>query len=82
MPIGIGTLAYPHRMPELKLPSFLIVVMAFDLEDDGVLQLVFEPRQMPDEPRAVNTARNLDSRHAGRDHVAKGSECRGRRTRP
>jgi hypothetical protein len=43
----------------------LIVLMAFDRDDEGTLQPVFEPREMPDERRAVNAAREMAQRHAG-----------------
>jgi hypothetical protein len=51
--------------PEPKLTSVLIVLMAFDRDDEGNLQPVFEPREMPDERRAMATARLLSHQHAG-----------------
>ena len=55
----------PGQLPESKLPTHLIVLMAFDRDDEGMLNPVFEPREMPDERRAVNAARDLAARHAG-----------------
>ena len=40
-------------------------LMAFDRDGEGNLQPVFEPREMPDERRAVSTAREMARRHAG-----------------
>ena len=51
--------------PQPKLPSQLIVLVAFDRDDEGVLQPAFEPREMPDERRAISTARLLSHQHAG-----------------
>jgi hypothetical protein len=59
MPQSVGVL------PEPKLPSQLIVLMAFDRDDDGNRQPVFDAREMPDERRAVATARLLSHQHAG-----------------
>lgn len=53
------------QLPVPKLPDKLIVLMAFDRDDEGVLQPAFEPREMPDERRAVSTARLLSHSHAG-----------------
>jgi len=39
--------------------------MAFDHDEDVTLQPAFEPREMPDERRAVNAAREMAKRHAG-----------------
>lgn len=52
-------------LPRPKLATDLIVLMAFDRDDEGVLQPVFEPREMPDERRAIATARMLSHAHAG-----------------
>lgn len=46
-------------------PTKLIVLMAFDRDDEGELQPVFEPREMPDEAKAKAAARDLSERHAG-----------------
>ncbi len=46
-------------------PTRLIVVLAFDRDDEGNLQPAFEPREMPDEGRAKNLARTLKDQHAG-----------------
>ena len=55
----------PGQLPEPKLRPHLIVLIAFDRDDEGALQPAFEPREMPDERRAVNAARDLAARHAG-----------------
>jgi hypothetical protein len=55
----------PGQLHEPKLPNHLIVLMAFDRDDEGTLQQVFEPREMPDERRAVNSAKDMAQRHAG-----------------
>ena len=55
----------PGQAPTPKLPTHPIVLMAFDRDDKGTLNPVFEPREMPDERRAVNAARDLAARHAG-----------------
>ena len=43
----------------------LIVLWAFDKDEDGALQPAFEPREMPDEERAIARARELAQRHVG-----------------
>ena len=53
------------QTPEPKLAGKLIVLCAFDKDDDGVLHAAFEPREMPDERRAVATARDMARRHVG-----------------
>jgi hypothetical protein len=54
------------QLPEPKAPKTkLVVLMAFDKGQDGELVPAFEAREMPDERRAVNTARELARRHAG-----------------
>jgi hypothetical protein len=48
-----------------KMPK-LVVVMAFDLDDDdGVLQVVFGPAEQQSEERAIRTAKALAPQHAG-----------------
>ena len=62
-----------HRMtpstgqaPEPKAPpTKLIVLCAFDRDEEGTLQPAFEPREMPDERRAVVTAKEMAKRHTG-----------------
>lgn len=39
--------------------------MAFDKSDDGELIPAFEAREMPDERRAIQTAKELSHRHDG-----------------
>ena len=51
--------------PPITTPTKLIVVMAFDRDDEGNLQPAFEAREMPDEERAVRTAKDMAQRHAG-----------------
>lgn len=43
----------------------LIVVVAFDLDDDGNLQPAFEPHELPSEYKAKLLALDLATRHAG-----------------
>lgn len=50
--------------PKQKLPK-LIVVMAFDLDDDGQLETVFGPQDFQTEDRAIRTAQSLASTHHG-----------------
>ena len=52
-------------VPTPKLKGKLIVLCAFDRDDEGVLYTAFEPREMLDERRAVSTARLLSHSHAG-----------------
>lgn len=49
---------------EAKLPK-LIVVMAFDRDDEGELQTVFGPADQQSEERAVRVAKGLADKHAG-----------------
>ena len=49
----------PGQLPEPKVATKLIVLCAFDKDEDGVLHAAFEPREMPDERRAIATARML-----------------------
>lgn len=56
----------PGQLPEPKGgKTKLIVLMAFDKGEDGELLPAFEAREMPDERRAVATARELARRHDG-----------------
>lgn len=56
----------PGQSPEQKLrKAKLIVLMAFDKGDDGELLPSFEPREMPDERRAIQTAKEMATRHPG-----------------
>ncbi len=43
----------------------LIVLAAFDRNDEGNLVPAFEPREMPDEARAKRVAQEMSARHAG-----------------
>ena len=52
-------------LPQPKLPTTLVVLMAFDRDDEGNLQPAFEAREMPDERRAITAARLLSHQHAG-----------------
>jgi hypothetical protein len=61
-----------HRVPqstgvlsEPKLLSKLVVLCAFDRDEEGVLQPAFEPRAMPAERRAITLARTLSHSHTG-----------------
>ena len=51
-------------LPEQKMPK-LIVVVAFDRDENGDLQAVFGPAEQQSEERAVRTARTLATKHAG-----------------
>jgi hypothetical protein len=46
-------------------PTRLIVVLAFDRDDEGELRPAFEPREMPDEGRAKREAAMLKGQHTG-----------------
>lgn len=50
--------------PETKMPK-LIVVMAFDRDEDDELQPAFDPMEQQSEERAIRTARALADKHAG-----------------
>ena len=52
------------QLPVAK-PAKLVVLMAFDRGENGELQPAFEAREMPSEERAVRTAKEIASRHAG-----------------
>ncbi|MBD0416883.1 hypothetical protein [Oryzicola mucosus] len=47
-----------------ELPQ-LIVVQAFDRDDEGVLFSAFGPEQQQSEDRAIRTARALATKHVG-----------------
>ena len=51
-------------LTERKAPK-LIVVMAFDQDEEGELQPVFGPAEQQSEERAVRTAKALATKHAG-----------------
>ena len=53
------------QLPTPKLADKLIVLLAFDRDEEGTLQAAFEPREMPDERRAVATARLMAHSHVG-----------------
>lgn len=54
------------QLPEPKVPKMkLIVLMAFDKGEDGDLTPAFEAREMPDERRAIQTAKEMAHRHDG-----------------
>jgi hypothetical protein len=53
------------QLPVPKLGQKLVVLMAFDRDEEGALQPAFEPRQMPDERRAIQTAKEMATRHVG-----------------
>ena len=53
------------QLPIQKLPAKLVVLMVFDKDDEGELRPAFEAREMPDERRAVATAREMARRHDG-----------------
>jgi hypothetical protein len=49
----------------IATPTKLIVLVAFDRDEEGVLRPAFEAREMPDEQRAVRLAKDLAHRHDG-----------------
>lgn len=52
-------------VPEAKAPpSVLIVMWAFDKNDEGDMVPAFDPREMPDERRAIAAARLAAATHA------------------
>lgn len=53
-----------HQLPERKQPK-LIVVVAFDRDENGDLQTVFGPAEQQSEERAIRTAKWLATKHAG-----------------
>ena len=53
------------QLPVAKLPSRLVVLWAFDRTGDGELVPAWDAREMPDERRAVVTAKEIARRHAG-----------------
>jgi hypothetical protein len=57
--------ASTNQLPEPKLANVLIVLCAFDKDDEGNLQAAFEPREMQDERRAMRTARLISHSHDG-----------------
>lgn len=63
--VMVVRLTPPGQLPVPKMPSQLIVLMAFDRDDEGVLQPAFEAREMPDERRAVTAAKLLSHQHVG-----------------
>ncbi|MEZ5805590.1 MAG: hypothetical protein R3E51_19510 [Rhizobiaceae bacterium] len=50
--------------PQQKLPK-LIVVVAFDDDEEGTLQVAFGPAEQQSEERAIRTAKALINKHAG-----------------
>jgi len=50
--------------PEQKQAK-LIIVVAFDRDENGDLQTVFGPAEQQTEDRAIRTARALATKHAG-----------------
>lgn len=48
-----------------ETPSKLIVLAAFDRDEEGELRPAFEPREMRDEDQAKRQARMLKDQHAG-----------------
>ena len=49
--------------PQQKLPK-LIVVVAFDADEEGDMQPVFGPAEQVSEDRAIRTAKTLAQKHA------------------
>lgn len=52
------------QIPVIK-PTSLVVVWAFDRDDEGELVAAFEPREMQSEDRAVTAAKLISMRHPG-----------------
>ena len=53
-----------HVMPEQKKPK-LVVVVAFDRDDDGELFTAYGPADQQSEERAIRTAKGLSSNYVG-----------------
>lgn len=51
-------------LPQRQTPK-LIVVTAFDRDEEGSLQTVYGPAEQQSEERAIRTAKALAGRHAG-----------------
>ncbi len=51
-------------LPTPKMPK-LIVVTAFDRDEEGELQAAFGPAEQQTEDRAIRTAKGLATKHAG-----------------
>lgn len=58
------------------------VLLAFDRDDEGTLQAAFEPREMPDERRAVAMPRLVAHSHVGVIAWWPSGQRRPRRIRP
>jgi hypothetical protein len=52
-------------LPERKVAPKLIVVAAFDHDEEGDLQAVYGPAEAISEDRAIRTAKTLAAKHAG-----------------
>jgi hypothetical protein len=52
-------------MSEPSLPTRLIVLLAFDRDEEGELRPAFEPREMRDEDQAKRQARMIKEQHVG-----------------
>jgi hypothetical protein len=53
------------RQEPLLKPTYLIVLLAFDRDEEGELRDAFEPREMPSEDRAIRAAKTIAGQHAG-----------------
>jgi hypothetical protein len=53
------------QLPTPRAPAKLIVLWAFDRGEDGELVPAWDAREMPDERRALITAKSIAGRHAG-----------------
>lgn len=51
-------------LPQRQTPK-LIVVIAFDRDEEGSLQRVYGPAELQSEERAIRTAKALAGKHAG-----------------
>jgi hypothetical protein len=51
-------------LPQQKMPK-LIVVAAFNRDEEGDLKPAFDPRQMQSEDAAKRLAKTIESQHAG-----------------
>ena len=51
-------------LPQHQTPK-LIVVTAFDRDEEGSLQAIYGPAEQQSEERAIRTAKALAARHAG-----------------
>ncbi len=62
-PAHRGAMSNDNVLPQQKMPK-LIVVAAFDQDDEGGLVKAFEPAQQQTEDRAIRLAKSLAAKHS------------------